>query len=535
MIKNKKVITIIIIIAIGCLFRIVGISKYPNALNADEASSGYESYSIGTYGIDRNGHKLPVFLESWGSGQNALLSYMAIPFVKILGLNALSIRLPMAIIGCISLVVFYLLLRRLFNEKVAFLGLFFLIICPWHLMKSRWGLESNLFPDLILYFTYFLVKGLQDKNKKLLYFSFVFPGLSSYAYGTSYMFLPLFIIPILIVLKVKKEIDIKDFIISLGIVTAISLPIILFVIINTFNLGELRFLCFTIPYLPSNRYKLITSFFSGNFIGTTLTNLITTIKILIVQYDDLGWNSLKSFGTIYLFSTVFTFIGLLNPLIDKYINKKKNGKALIETKSNYTWIFKIWFIAAFLVSLVSEPNINRLNIIMFPIIFYTVLGIYYFCQYKNIMASIIFVIYLFYFGLFSGAYLSQDWNYYYTFEKGLSQVFDYANELKSKNENINFVITDSIKDPYIFTLFYTKYNTIDFHNSVKYTEGHENDAFRPVDSFGNYYFGTTPIDQENTVFIFKKHEADNFYTSLFDIKEINDYVILSPKNPQLTQ
>lgn len=45
---------IVLILVIGMLIRIVGIGEMPNALNCDEASSGYEAYSILNYGIDRN-------------------------------------------------------------------------------------------------------------------------------------------------------------------------------------------------------------------------------------------------------------------------------------------------------------------------------------------------------------------------------------------------------------------------------------------------------------------------------------------------
>lgn len=54
--KNFSPIDIIVIIVliIGMLIRIVGIGEMPNALNCDEASSGYEAFSIANYGIDRN-------------------------------------------------------------------------------------------------------------------------------------------------------------------------------------------------------------------------------------------------------------------------------------------------------------------------------------------------------------------------------------------------------------------------------------------------------------------------------------------------
>lgn len=223
----------ILILIIGMLIRIVGIADMPNALNCDEASAGYEAFSILNYGIDRNGNFMPSFLVSWGGGQNALFSYLMMPFIKIFGLNTLSVRLPMAILGCISLVIMYLLLRKISNKKMATIGLAFFAICPWHIIKSRWGLESNLFPDLILIFTYLLIKGLEDKNKILYYLSFVIAGISAYSYGTSYYFLPVFLIPLLIILVRKQKITIKQAIISIVIVGIVSMPIILYVIINT--------------------------------------------------------------------------------------------------------------------------------------------------------------------------------------------------------------------------------------------------------------------------------------------------------------
>jgi 4-amino-4-deoxy-L-arabinose transferase-like glycosyltransferase len=193
-VKNKYTIILIIFLLIGFVIRITGIEDYPNALNVDEASAGYDAYSILTTGHDRNGNFLPVYFVAWGSGQSVLLSYLMIPFIALFGLSTLSIRLPMAIISCISLVVFYLLLKEISNKKMALIGLAFFAICPWHILKSRWALDCNLFPDFILFFIYFLVKGLNSKKKIYYYLSFVIAALSAYTYGTSFFFLPLFIV-----------------------------------------------------------------------------------------------------------------------------------------------------------------------------------------------------------------------------------------------------------------------------------------------------------------------------------------------------
>ena len=66
-VKNKYIIILSIILLIGFGIRIIGITDYPNALNVDEASAGYDAYSILTTGSDRNGNFLPVYFVAWGS------------------------------------------------------------------------------------------------------------------------------------------------------------------------------------------------------------------------------------------------------------------------------------------------------------------------------------------------------------------------------------------------------------------------------------------------------------------------------------
>lgn len=456
------------------------------------------------------GNKLPAFLVAWGSGQNALLTYLIIPFIKIFGLNVLSVRLPMAILGCISLIIMYLLLNKISNKKIATIGLAFFAICPWHIMKSRWGLESNLFPDLILIFTYLLVKGLEDKNKILYYFSFVIAGISAYSYGTSYYFLPVFLIPILIILVRKQKITIKQAIISLAIVGIVALPIILYVIINTLGLEQINLPFITIPKLKVNRYKVLTSMFSGDFIASSTSNFLQSMKILITQTDRLPWNSIFPFGTIYLFSTVFTVIGL----IDSFRKDK-----LVEIK--YGFIFNIWFIVAIILTFICEPNINRLNIIMIPIIYYTIIGIYLIVNNRKKVAIGIAILYVISFGLFMKKYFSEDCNKYSTFESDLEEVIQYVDKIDNKK----IYITNRIKTSYIYTLFYTKYDTREFVNTVKYEN--EYVEFRNVKSFGKYYFDNIENLELNDkdIYVIKKEEKDRLNLENYKITEFEKYIV----------
>ncbi len=183
LIKNKYKVAVIVLFIIGIIVRVSYIDVLPKGFNQDEASSGYEAFSLMKNGVDRNNKSFPVQFIAWGSGQNVLYSYFIIPFMAILGVNLLAVRLPMAIVGCISLFVFYQLLKRNINKKVALVGLFMLVISPWHIMKSRWGLESNLFPDLILWAVFLILEAIREKPKLgYLYVAFAILGLSAYAY-----------------------------------------------------------------------------------------------------------------------------------------------------------------------------------------------------------------------------------------------------------------------------------------------------------------------------------------------------------------
>ena len=193
------------ILLIGCLIRMVYIEVYPIGLNQDESSIGYEAYSVLNYGIDRNGQSFPIHFIAWGSGQNALYGYLIIPFIKMFGVSNFSLRFPMALIGCITLLVSYFLFRKAFDDYKGVIMLFIIAIIPWHILKSRWGLESNLFPDLIFYALTLLYFGVATNKKRYYILASVILGLATYSYGTSYLFVPVFlIITYLYLILIKK-------------------------------------------------------------------------------------------------------------------------------------------------------------------------------------------------------------------------------------------------------------------------------------------------------------------------------------------
>ena len=175
---------------------------------------------------------------------------------------------------------------------------------------------------------------------------------------------------------------------------------------------------------------------------------------------------------------------------------------------------------------ICEPNINRLNIIFIPIIYYCIIGINFLLNHKkNLILIALIAIYSISFILMIPNYLNQDWNTYFTFEGNLEEVFTYTNHL----ENKKIYITNKIKEPYIYVLFYTKYSSQDFYQSVKYNN--PDTGFRQVSHFGNYYFtNITNISTENEpcIYIIKKDDLNNynFKKNDFKIIEFKDYIAI---------
>lgn len=495
--KYKKSLLISSIFLIGILSRILLIASYPNALNIDEASSGYDAWSLLNFGIDRNGKSWPVYLIAWGSGQSVLYSILLIPFIKILGLNIFSMRFVMAIVGCISLVIMYLLLKEMKNEKIALIGLAFFAICPWHIMKSRWGMEANLFPDLILWAVYFLVRYLNQRQKRWLIISAIILGLSSYSYGTSYFFLPLFLIPVLIKLIKSKKMTILNSGIMLGIVGIIALPIIIFIFINTFNFNEVKIFSITIPRLVVNRYEEMVTIFNGGFFVGIYSNFITLIKLIIFQEDGLIWNSIGAFGIIYLTSLPFFIIGI----ILEFRNKERK----------YSFLLNTWFIVSVLMTLtLSEVNINRCNILMIPLAYYSIIGIAYVIEKLPNIKEIIFFAYVVQFILFGITYFNINFDRYYTFSNGIQEVLEYVED-EDDVEKIFFPYT--IKEPFIHVLFYTQPDVHEYVETVvkKYSTG----TFENILAFGKYnFYNTEDINIEensqNIYIIDKTENIDGF-------------------------
>jgi hypothetical protein len=178
---------------IAALFRLPFLPSNPIAIHADEASTGYDAYSIWETGKDQHGVFLPLFARSFGEYNEALHRYLVAPSVALFGLNAFAIRLPNAVVGLVTVwMLFHLALALSRNMTVACLASLFLAISPWHVHFSRWSARAILMPLFFCLALFLFLKG-KDRPRYWVFSALSF-GLCLYTYSAARVFVPVFLI-----------------------------------------------------------------------------------------------------------------------------------------------------------------------------------------------------------------------------------------------------------------------------------------------------------------------------------------------------
>jgi 4-amino-4-deoxy-L-arabinose transferase-like glycosyltransferase len=88
----------------GIPLRFWNLAGVPSSLNQDEAVYAYDAFSIFHTGRDHHGHPFPLAgLESFGPFSGAMLSFLEVPAVGILGLHVWVVRAVPALVSLITI------------------------------------------------------------------------------------------------------------------------------------------------------------------------------------------------------------------------------------------------------------------------------------------------------------------------------------------------------------------------------------------------------------------------------------------------
>ena len=202
--KRPNNYLLVFITALGLIVRIIQLDSNPPGLTWDEASAGYNAYSILKTARDEYGNFLPLSIRSFDDYKPALYTYLTVPFVAVFGLKEASVRFPSAILGGLSVPVMYLLSKELFRkfqwkgmtvnatDTISIISAVLFAFSPWSLQLSRAAFEGNIGLFFMLLGIYLHLRALRKGTGLML--SALSYGLSLYSYHSFRIVTPLMLI-----------------------------------------------------------------------------------------------------------------------------------------------------------------------------------------------------------------------------------------------------------------------------------------------------------------------------------------------------
>jgi len=490
-------ILLFLILLIAAILRFYNLSSVPPGASLDEASIGWNAYSILHTGKDEYGYKFPILLRAFDDWRPALYVYFVIPFVKVIGLTTLAVRLPSVLLSLLTIISSYFLIKILFKDyeyknSLSLLVSFLLAISPWNIYISRLGHEVNAGLFFVVSGILFFLLSINDKKKKtFLIFSSILFGFSFYTYQSVKIFTP-FIILTLILIYRKQLLQMKKIFLYPTIIgVMIAAPIV----IASFSPNALiRFKGSSVfdtnnPLYAQSAKQLLVSKEKGDFLGIILNNRrVTSLNIFISQYfshfspkwifSNTGNESFKTpgLGLLYYWETPFFFLGII------FLFKSK-----ISPRTKLVIFF--WILISFIAPAITTgaPHAMRsYNIIPMPIILtsFGILGMGRFIS-KKIgfpLLGLVVVIELFYF--FHQYFFIFPKTQSSSFQYSLSEVMPFIAKNHNKYEKIIISNQGSLYQSYMFYLFYNKYDP------KKYLEegGTVSGGYAETHKFNKYIF-----------------------------------------------
>ena len=484
---NLRLIRLLAIISVlvGIGARVVAFDEIPVGFNQDEASIGYEAWSLIHYGMDRNGFRWPVHFMSWGDGQNVLYAYLSMPFIAF-GLSSFTVRVPMLLTALTSLPLTWIIARELFGEKAAWCAVTVIALSPWHIMLSRWALESNLMPFVFVCGLTCLCLARRSKYQMpLLIVACAFFALCMYAYGTAYLAAPLFLLGALVFGVLEKSFSLKKAMVGATSFVIVAIPIGLYVLINLLGWHTLSIAGITIPRL-SVAPRLESMMTQAPF----LDNAAHLWQLLLSQSDGRSYNVTEPYGIVY--SDVFLVIAASAAIMSTF--RVIRGRC-----SPFCAVLAWWLLSTIPTGIVQPPNINRINLLLMGLIFTAGIGVAELDNSLRGIAAITTLTLLICCSLFLHAYIGEQ-RREPKFATGLLQALQRAQHISSITENI--CVTGQVNVPYIYALFTEKTDPSEYLRTVKYDELAPT---RQAMTFGRYTFGLQRCNFDSTKVIVATH------------------------------
>lgn len=512
---------LLLIVILAFFLRVYRVNSIPDSLNPDEAALGYTSYSLLKTGADEHGKFLPLSLQSFGDWKLPLYSYVGVIPVALFGLNEFSVRFTSVMAGVAGVLLIYFISLTLFNRRgIGLLSALLFALSPWSIYFSRGAYEVNLATTFFLAGLLAFIKYIygSKKNARLLFISFLFFALTMFTQHNYIVFAPLFVLTLVVIFR-RPIVKNKAFHISIGIfilLIAISYFSVLgggskkisnLVIFNDKNILYERVERLRGDSAPKN--QLLEKVLHTRYLGVPYQiaqNYLNCFSptFLFDKGGEKLVHNLGDFGNFYLFDAFLLFVGFAG----LFWNKERSLTMLM------AWLFIAPIPSA--VTL-DTPNSTRLFTLMPLFVLIASYGAYHFFVFlkkgtiinltiKGIFISLFLLNVVFFLDIYFVHLNTQRARFW---SSGYKELVGISNNYPNKT-----LIMQGVYDfPYIFFLFYNKYDPQKFRKEVEYYPVSYN-GFRYVKQFGRYKFiqalssekeisGVLYIDNQNF------HEDDN--------------------------
>ncbi len=344
--------------------------------------------------------------------------------------------------------------------------------------------------SMIVISIYFFMHSINKKKNYLFVISGILFGLTLYTYVLSYIVLVVLLAFLLLYYLYIKEINFKQIIIFGIPLFILALPLMLNIAYNSGHISKVKLPFFSISDLWFYRGKEFS-------LDNIELNQDKIYDILFVK-DEVGYNSIEKFGTIYKFSMPLVVIGITFSICD-LLKSIKNKEKTIDLP------MLVIFITTFiLLHLIIEPNINKANVIYIPMMYFIVKTICFLGERFKVIYLLAIIIYLCNFIYFLKTYFvdyaSQS---NYLFEQDIIDATIYAEALQRDT----VYVENCLNQTYIYTLMGNEKPTKTFAETVKINNF-------IVDEYDNYKFYYSDDIDENGVYLLKYDNEQ--YTKLLD-------------------
>lgn len=450
--RNKILFGLVILLFLST--RIYKIVDIPPSVYWDEASIGYNAYSIATDLKDEWGNFLPLHFRAFGEFKLPVYIYTVVPFIKIFGLNALSVRLPAVFYSLGILITVYLLVKKITEkESLGILSAFILSVSPWLFVFSRTGYEATagLFYFLLATYTFLFTK----RKSLALAVSTVLFVASFYSYNSFRIIIPIWVLTLFIYrfgsLKKIKEV----FPAFLLVLTIFILSLIPVYRLYRFDAGAVRLS--TVQIKSGGEFvKNYFSHFSPNF--------------LFIRGDSNPRSQIPGRGELFWIDLPLFILGIVS---------------ILKNRKFYYYLPLIALVLAIVPAALTRESPHALRSLLaapsLAVIATFGVGflLNYFKNHGRVVFGIVAAAYILFFGYYLrdffygyGPSTAGDWQYQY------KQIFA---------DQKSGIVTDQYGQPYIFALFYQKISPSKFRNTVKYNPV-DKWGFSTVSSFDGFKF-----------------------------------------------